>query len=109
MRKKIDLGMSSQDVLSIMSEGNPGALMVLGQLLKDPTTVQYIFGLDDMNIRGGQIWLGFKDVCKQDFTVFMEKIKTRDQGMVDYINNYMKNPLANCSEIAVTNGASFTR
>jgi len=91
-----------------MSEGNPGAANVLGQMMqKDPDTgLIKILHLDDMNIRGTQIWLGFKDHCGQDMERFMQAILDRDQQMVDEINSHVP---GNHTEIAVTSNASFNR
>ena len=107
-RKKIDLKTSILEVLTLMSEGNPGAANVLGQMMqKDPDTgLIKILHLDDMNIRGTQIWLGFKDHCGQDMERFMQAILDRDQQMVDEINFFDD---ANHTEIAVTSNASFNR
>jgi hypothetical protein len=59
------------DTLILMAEGNPGALNVLIELEKSDNLV-WAMHLDDMNIRGTQIWLGYKDYCKQDLNKFVE-------------------------------------
>ena len=59
MRKRIELTDSMNDMLFKMSEGNPGGLNVLmGLMDRDPLV---FLALDDMNIRGTQIWIGYKD------------------------------------------------
>ena len=61
-----------------------------------------ILNLDDMNIRGSQVWLGYKDHCGEDIEKFVQCAKNRDESMVEAIN-------ANSEEVAVRHGASFTR
>lgn len=84
MRKQLDLTASATMMIIEMSEGNPGGAMVLSQLIT--RAPQAILFLDDMNIRGSQIWVGYKDHCGMDIDLFIEKIKNRDQEMIDTIN-----------------------
>lgn len=87
-REKISLKDSVQDVIVKMSEGNPGAINVLIQLYdpKDPETVFEMLQLDDMNIRGSQIWVGFKDFAGGDMKKFRAAIRSRDREMLHVIN-----------------------
>ena len=105
-REKISITDGIQSVCMKMSEGNIGALTVLmGILKKSPREGFFsVLNLDDMNIRGEQIWLGYKDFCNQDLDRFIECAKKRDKDMIETINK-------NCSigEIAVHSGASFSR
>lgn len=108
MRKKIELKDSVQDIAVKMAEGNPGALTVIMKMLeKDADGVFQLLSLDDMNIRGTQIWVGFKDYCEMDMDKFVECIKKRDLGMVTRIN--VVGAEGNHKEIAVKHGASFRR
>ncbi len=104
-RQKIDLHTSLEDVIVIMSEGNPGAINVLTQIVNKNFMkgIMDILGLDDMNIRGAQIWIGYKDHCEQNIDRFIECIHSRDHTMVKTINNHYT------EEQAVTSGASYTR
>ena len=88
-REKISLGMSVFDVVTTMSEGNPGALTVMMRLMEKRGHMDGIFdilSLDDMNMRGSQIWVAYKDYCGQDIEKFIVCIKERDQAMVDAVN-----------------------
>lgn len=86
-RKEITLNTSTMDVVVMMAEGNPGALNVIIELLKrGPDGIVYLLHLDDMNIRGSQIWIGFKYYCGQSVNKLIECIVNRDQGMIDKIN-----------------------
>jgi hypothetical protein len=108
MRKEIDSKATTLDLITLMSEGNPGAINVLMQLMKE-TEEGLILAvhLDDMNIRGTQIWIGYKDYCGEDIHKFAECVKTRDQGMVDKIN--AEGLRGNHKDKAVKSGASYKR
>ncbi len=105
-RKEIDIGGSVFDMLLLMSEGNPGAAIVLSRIMnKYDAGTMSIFDLDDMNIRGAQIWVAFKYVCNEDLDMLCEKIKKRDLSMVEAINKEMsRNPAYKW--LAVQRGAS---
>lgn len=93
-RKPIELDDSVMDVLVKMAEGNPGAVTVMTQILeheKDKGPLR-LLSLDDMNIRGSQIWVGFKDHCESKIEVFVKAIKDRDPAMVETINRECFHP-----------------
>lgn len=106
MRQKITLDMDTMTLATEMSEGNPGGLSVVVALLKKELPgLMCLLNLDDMNIRGCQIWVGYKDYCKEDLNAFIKAAQERDPKMVEMIN-------ANClydgyTEMAVTGGASY--
>ena len=104
-RKEFPLTATLRDVVIDMSEGNPGALQVLMDLLSDPTGFVLLMTLDDMNIRGTQVWIAFKDYAKEDMAVFIEAIRTRKQEMVDVVN--LEGERGNHNQIAVTSGGSY--
>jgi hypothetical protein len=91
LRKPIDFNQDIKEVIIQMCEGNPGALNVLSQLAF--TEPELIAILDDMNIRGPQIWLGYKDHCGQQLERFTRCIRERDAAMLNTINKeYAKYP-----------------
>lgn len=94
MRQKIELTMDTMDTIRIMSEGNPGAISVIMKLMEnDPDKgIFKILDLDDMNIRGSQIWVGYKDHCGQDLEKFKQAIHDRDPEMVRTINRECFHP-----------------
>lgn len=108
-RKSISLNMTLQDLFVLMAEGNPGALSVLIELGKNDESplgvTSLILSLDDMNIRGWQIWVGYKDHCKEDIKAFTESIKSRSQAMVAAINHEQQR--AKDPHMAVVGGGSF--
>ena len=82
----INLNDSISDAIVKMSEGNPGAVRVLMDLLQSGDGVMLILSLDDMNIRGSSIWIAFKDFAGQDLEVFKAAIQARDPEMVRVVN-----------------------
>ena len=108
-REKIGLLDTGMDILLKMSEGNPGAATVLAELLKKDGTDGFfaILGLDDMNIRGSQVWVGYKDHCGMDMDRFLKAIKDRDADMVERTNEACA--MTAEDEKAVTSGASVKR
>lgn len=104
-REKLKIDMSAIDILTMMSEGLPGGIVVLTRLMEDSRGIHNILDLDDMNIRGTQIWIGFKDYCGEDIAKFEKAIKERDPQMIDTINRVGLS--GNHKHKAVTHGASF--
>lgn len=106
-RKPIEGNMSVMESVMLMSEGNPGAIRVLTDLMANnpDEAISLMLCLDDMNVRGSQIWVGWKDFANMNNGVFVQAIKERNSDMVDKINEQ-------CSysgEVAVISGASFKR
>jgi hypothetical protein len=102
-RKRLGDGKILDDLIT-MAEGNVGATTVLAGILNaDDLGYITILNLDDMNIRGAQIWIGYTDVCNSDLAVFMEKVKARDEAMIVAINEH----LGHEGWQAVVGGASY--
>lgn len=105
-REEIDIDGSVLDMLLLMSEGNPGAMTVLSRIMnKCDAGAMSVFDLDDMNIRGAQIWVAFKYVCNEDLDMLCERIKKRDPSMVEAINKEMSRN-STYKWLAVQRGAS---
>lgn len=105
-REKLKVTGDMRDTLIQMSEGNPGAVSVLVQLIKDdPMGFIDVLNLDDMGMRGSQIWIAYKDHCKEDIGAFRKALRDRDPAMVATVN--ASRGSAPGTPIAVTNGASF--
>lgn len=105
-RERIEAHDSVHDILIKLSEGNPGALTALIEVVKDDPVMGFmdLLHLDDMGMRGPQIWVAYKDHCKQDRTAFVKAIRERDQAMVNTVN-----ASRGVGDVppAVTHGASF--
>jgi len=113
MRQKIQMT-GLVDMSVSIAEGNPGAATVIAELLKPEWEdgMMKLLHLDDMNIRGSQIWVGYKDYCGEDINAFREAIAARDPLMIAKINEECYHPdleYDGYKEEAVHNGASFNR
>lgn len=104
-RKEIALTDDTKQVLVLLAEGNPGALRVLMELLQMDGGLFSILHLDDMNIRGTQIWVAFKDFAKEDMARFVEAIRKRDPELVRVVNE--EGARGNHEWLAVTGQASM--
>ncbi len=107
MQKRDEMSddMSLEQFTVLMAEGNPGAATVMGAILQKQGEGAYmtLLNLDDMNIRGAQIWYGFKDHCRQDIDDFIAAINSRDEAMVKKVNASAKHD--NPAHLAVRSGA----
>ena len=99
--KAIKFNTSTTELISIMSEGNPGGLRILMEIMQRESDLMnpkpsidsipafmHILNMDDMNIRGSDIWIGYKDFAKEDLDLFLIAIKNRDIELVSMINQY---------------------
>lgn len=103
-RRRISVHGGELSVLAEMADGNIGALSVLSQMREaDKFAMIKWLDLEDMNIRGSQIWVAYKDHCGENMEEFIKCINRRSPEMVATVNKefYEHN------EIAVTHGASF--
>lgn len=101
-RAKLKLSDSFVDVQIKMAEGNPGAASVIGKIMRCPDGLFTLMDLDDMNIRGSQIWVGYKDHCNEDIDEFILCANSRSAAMVETINNE-----GGSVHTAVVGGASY--
>lgn len=103
-REKLTLETSVMEALITMSEGNPGAASVLAKLMQKYNEMGFMAALhlDDMNMRGSQIWVGYKDYCGQDLEKFFAALTSRDPAMVAKVNE----KCGYTGELAVTHGSS---
>lgn len=79
------------DAFMKMADANPGAAIVLCEMMEKEDFLTLLFHLDDMGISGSKIWLGFKDYCKQDLDLFIDLVNNQDGGLQDFINNHRSN------------------
>jgi hypothetical protein len=75
-----------------MAEGNPGAISVLMELLRDESIngALAIYWMDELKIRGWRIWFAFKDCCQQDLHKLYKCLLEQDKQMINKINEYAK-------------------
>lgn len=84
MKTKIELSDSMQDVVVKMSEGNPGAVRVCCELLKDGAQIDpdsalggfgAILALDSLGLYGSKIWMLYKDVCDCNLALMLAVLR----------------------------------
>jgi len=86
MREPLDWEKETEEVLVLMSEGNPRALHVLTEIVsKNAVGAQIILDMDDMNIRGIQIEVGVK-ACLGSIKRFVNMVYHRTPWLVHEIN-----------------------
>lgn len=112
-RKELTGTENLEELVVTMCEGNPGGLRVMMDIVKQlgqTKAMMKILQLDDMNIRGDQIWIGYKDWAKEYIFTFIEGITNRDPKMVKIVNRGINNSvLPEDREVAVVAGASKER
>lgn len=78
---RITADMSMQDVLITMSEGNPGALTCMMQMLQtNPMSFMDILLFDKMGIYGSKIYMVWNDCCGRDMKKFKDTIQAFREG-----------------------------
>jgi hypothetical protein len=100
-RKNLNISSPAVDILTTMAEGNPGAIRVLTELMRKQSGMETILNLDDMNIRGGQIWIAYSDYADSDLGKLIVAASQRKAELVAMVNQ----ECAAFGEIAVVAGA----
>lgn len=87
---RIGLGMSLQESIIAMAEGNPGGIHVMMQMLSEGEAIDpddfmggfgAILGLDSFGIYGSQIWLLYKDVCGENLVNTLAVLRAVQLGI----------------------------
>ena len=61
-----------------LAAGNVGAACVLGRIMDDPFTgLMILLDLEQMGLRGEQIWLMYRDVHGMDLDGFIQHVKAQ--------------------------------
>jgi hypothetical protein len=82
---------SNYDSIDVLTEGNPGAIRVVCEMKSKDYDSPIIFQmLDDMNIRGPKIWIGYKDHCKQNIDKFIDCLVHKDKDFLETIERNSK-------------------
>lgn len=91
LNNRIELTDNLMDIALGMAEGNPGAISVIMNLIKqneavDPDSAfgpySSLLSLDSMGIYGSHIWVLFKDVCSQDTVWLIGLLRARQLGFI---------------------------
>lgn len=81
-----------QETVVKMSRGNPGAVRVLCEMLKDTAAIDpdsslgaltCLLQLDMMGIYGDGIWLLYKDICGEDLVKTIAVTRASQLGIID--------------------------
>ena len=92
---KIKLGMTTFDAIFTVSEGNAGALKVLTDSLQkspeiDPENVfqelGFIINLDAFEIYGSNIWILYKDICRENLSKTIAMVRAIQLGVISRDN-----------------------
>lgn len=70
MSEKINGDMSIQEMVLVMSEGNPGAIAVIVDMLTKSSGFFDILMLDSLDIRGSKLYMLHNDCCSRDSAKF---------------------------------------
>lgn len=91
--ERIALNDDMVTIASKLSEGNPGALNVIMQLIKhsekiDPDAAfgpfAHLFSLDSFGIYGPKIWILYKDVCGENIVNMIAVMRSVQLGHLPY-------------------------
>ena len=81
--ERITASMDMQEMLITMSEGNPGALTCMLEMLQtDPMALLDILYFDSMGIYGSKIYMLWNDCCGRDMSKLRETIQYLRSGAV---------------------------
>jgi hypothetical protein len=83
-RQPLRKTMSLEDSVALMGEGHKHALKLLRMIAA--TNHMLILHLDDMNLRGVQVWCAFYYFCDGIFEKFSVMVLNRDAQMVAFVN-----------------------
>lgn len=90
-KERIRLEMTTMEVVLAMAEGNPGAIRVCTNLLRDADSIDpdaimgglgAIMGMDTLGIYASRIWQLYKDVCKQDLAMMLAVLRAFQLGQL---------------------------
>ncbi len=90
-QERLNLHMTGMQVVTTMSEGNPGAfralldIMRLGSVIDPqglPDGLGAILMLDTLGIHGSRIWMLFNDVCGRDVAKMLAVLRAEQLGQL---------------------------
>jgi len=89
--ERIELTDSLLDIVTKLSEGNPGAMTVIMNCVESSPQIDPqcalgplgpILSLDSLGIYAEKIWMLFKGVCEQDIVRFLGVLRAWQMGIV---------------------------
>ena len=108
-KERIQLTDSMMDIVMKMSEGNPGAVTVIAQLIKENARVDpdsalgelgTILHLDSAGIYASDIWMVYKDICGQNIVSFIGLFRAIQMGYMptSELKTALKQPYASLAD-----------
>jgi hypothetical protein len=86
VRAKVPRIATIRETVDLMAEGHPGVTAVIHLVYRYAAyPIDIIMDLDDMNMRGLQIWHAW-DICGQDIDMFILRVADRDPKLVEAVN-----------------------
>jgi len=107
-RHKIQFDGDIQAVMREVSEGHPGTMSLLQTMFDrgDDALRELCVNLDDMNMRGKQVWVAYSQCCDNTIDLFFKMVNERDPGMIIYVNSMCASVGAKRSHLAVNSGGA---
>lgn len=103
MRRKNVLGLNDTvlDAIVKMSEGNPGGMNVLVELLQHGKKwhgldgIMLVLHLDKMGVYGSNLWLLYSDCCKRDINLVERVLRAHQLGIIseEDVWNHIENSI----------------
>lgn len=80
---KLKDNMSTMDMIITMSEGNPGAIQVIMQMMSDPDPIRFldILLLDGLDIRGSQLYMLWSDCSDKNMEKYFRTLTMLRNGI----------------------------
>ena len=79
--EKLTIDMTVYDMIYTMSEGNPGAMEVLMEMMSDTRLFMDILLCDSLNIRGSKLYMLYNDCCGKNKDKFARTLKMLRSGI----------------------------
>ena len=79
--EKLTSNMDFMDIIMTMSEGNPGAVMVLMEMMRDPRSFLDILLCDTLDIRGSKLYMLHNDCCGRNTGKFNRTLMMLRDGV----------------------------
>ena len=89
---RIEMHMTMIDIVTTLSEGNPGAISVLMQILVNNQRIDPddcfgplgpLFELDNLDCYGSRIWMLYKDVCDGNLIDMLGVLRAIQLGFIN--------------------------
>ncbi len=97
---RIGLHMNMAEVVSVMSDGNQGAIAAMMSIMRDDpkidpqammTGLGPILMMDTLEIYGSRIWMFYKDVCGEETTNVVAALRAYQLGQLAGVTEYALN------------------